>query len=99
MRATTLFRVGGISMMLGGLLGPLGHLVLHPPSHALQYQGTSQWVAGGALGHSQLKLEAAVSTVFSINSIVFAWLGLGLLKGMRVASVVPVIRAQPMGGN
>ncbi|HEV2035173.1 MAG TPA: hypothetical protein VGU71_13410 [Candidatus Dormibacteraeota bacterium] len=55
--------------------------------------------AGGALAHNPLKLEAAVPTVFSINSIVFAWLGLGLLKGMRVASMVPVIRAQPMGGN
>lgn len=222
MKATTLFRVGGISMVLGGLLGPLGHLVLHPPSHALQYQGTSQWVlahavltgswvlilfgvfalygqlhermgvigligfalvcvlclyqiatyafdaftlaairatfpgetatdpngsfnqfpnglfplplsfpvglilfgiaifrsgfgqrwagialaasvvfiyAGGMLAHSPLKLEEAVPIVFSINSLVFAWLGMGLLKGMRVAPLFPVIRPQPTGGN
>jgi hypothetical protein len=53
MKATTLFRLGGLSLVLGGLLGPLGHLVLHPPSHALQYQGTPQWV----LAHSVLTVS------------------------------------------
>jgi hypothetical protein len=52
--------------------------------------------AGGALAHSPLKLEGAGPIVFSINSLVFAWLGLGLLTGVRV---VQVSRPQPMGGN
>ena len=41
---TTLFRIGGISLLLGGLVGPIGHLVLHPPSRALVYQGGPRWV-------------------------------------------------------
>ena len=44
MKASTLSRLGGLSLVLGGILGPFGHLVFHPPSHALQYQGTAQWV-------------------------------------------------------
>jgi hypothetical protein len=222
MKTATLFRLGGLSLALGGVLGPIGHLVLHPPSHALQYQGTPQWVlahsvltvswvlilfgvfalyglghermgviglvgfalvavvclyqvasyafdaftlpairttfpgetatdpngsfnqfpnglfplplsfpiglmlfgiaifrsgfkqrwagmalvvsvvfiyAGGAVAHSPLHIERAIPIVFSINSLVFVWLGLGLFPGPRVASVVPVIRPQPIGGN
>jgi hypothetical protein len=45
----TLFRIGGVSLLLGGLVGPIGHLVLHPPSHALIYQGGSNWVAAHAV--------------------------------------------------
>lgn len=44
MKTNTLLRLGGLSLALGGILGPFGHLVFHPPSHALQYQGTAQWV-------------------------------------------------------
>jgi hypothetical protein len=44
MKANTLFRIEGLSLALGGILGPFGHLIFHPPSHAFQYQGTSQWV-------------------------------------------------------
>lgn len=222
MKTTTLFRIGGLSLALGGLLGPLGHVVLHPPSHALQYQGTPQWAlahaaltvswvlilfgvfalygllhermgvigligfalvtvlclyqmasyafdaftlpairttfpgetatdsngsfnqfpnglsplplsfpiglilfgvaifrsgfgqrwagialvtsvvlmfTGFTVAHGPLHLERAIPIVFSINSLVFAWLGLGLLPGPRVASVAPVIRPQPVGGN
>jgi hypothetical protein len=45
----TLFRIGGSSLLLGGLVGPIGHLVLHPPSHALVYQGGSRWVIAHAV--------------------------------------------------
>jgi hypothetical protein len=45
----TLFRIGGVSLLLGGLVGPIGHLVLHPPSHALLYQGGPRWVAAHAV--------------------------------------------------
>ena len=45
----TLFRIGGISLLLGGLVGPIGHLLLHPPSHALVYQGGSRWVIAHAV--------------------------------------------------
>jgi hypothetical protein len=45
----TLFRIGGVSLLLGGLVGPIGHLVLHPPSHALVYQGGPQWVVAHAV--------------------------------------------------
>jgi hypothetical protein len=55
--------------------------------------------AGGAVAHSPLHIERAIPIVFSINSLVFVWLGLGLFPGPRVASVVPVIRPQPIGGN
>jgi hypothetical protein len=49
MKSNTLFRIAGLSLALGGMLGPLGHLVLHPPSHALEYQGTSQWIVAHAV--------------------------------------------------
>ncbi len=49
MKTNTLLRLGGLSLALGGILGPFGHLVFHPPSHALQYQGTSQWVVAHAV--------------------------------------------------
>ena len=222
MKTTTLFRIGGLLLAIGGLLGPIGHLVLHPPSHALQYQGTPQWVlahavltvswvlilfgvfalyglghkrmgviglvgfalvavvclyqvasyafdaftlpeirstfpgematgpngsfnqfpnglfplplsfpiglilfgiaifrsgfeqrwagiglvvsvvfiyAGGAVAHSPLHFERAIPIVFSINSLVFAWLGLGLLQGMRtgVQVAAPAAVLTPLG--
>jgi hypothetical protein len=55
--------------------------------------------AGFTVAHSPLHLERAIPIVFSINSLVFAWLGLGLLSGLRVASAVPVIRPHAAGGN
>jgi len=48
----TLFLIGGILLLLGGLVGPFGHLVLHPPSHALVYQGGPRWV----IAHSVMTL-------------------------------------------
>ncbi len=45
----TLFRIGGGSLLLGGLVGPIAHLVLHPPSHALVYQGGPRWVIAHAV--------------------------------------------------
>lgn len=39
-----LFRIGGLALLLGGLVGPIGHVVLHPPGHALIYQGGPRWV-------------------------------------------------------
>jgi hypothetical protein len=41
----TLFRLGGAALVVGGLLGPIGHLVLHPPSHAVVYQAWPTWAA------------------------------------------------------
>lgn len=41
----TLFRLGGAALVIGGLLGPIGHLVLHPPSHAVAYQQLPTWMA------------------------------------------------------
>jgi hypothetical protein len=48
MKTNTLFRMAAVSMAMGGLL-VLPALILHPPSHALQYQGTPEWVAAHAL--------------------------------------------------
>jgi len=48
MRTNTLIRLAAVSLALGGLL-VLPALILHPPSHALQYQGTPEWVAAHAL--------------------------------------------------
>ncbi|MHB8589564.1 MAG: hypothetical protein ACYDA0_12035 [Candidatus Dormibacteraceae bacterium] len=46
---TTLFRIGGRALLLGGPVGPFGHLVLHPPSHALVYQGGQRRVIAHAV--------------------------------------------------
>jgi hypothetical protein len=165
MKASTLFRLGGLSFVLGGLLGPLGHLVLHPLYQVATYafdaftlaairstfrgqtatdpngsfnqfpnglfplplsfpiglilfgiaifrSGFGQrWAGialavsivfiygGGVLAHSPLHLEGAIPLGFSLNALVFAWLGVGLLQGERITSVVPVIHSQPIGGN
>ena len=41
----TLFRLGGAALVIGGSLGPMGHLLLHPPSHDVIYQQWPSWVA------------------------------------------------------
>src|SRR5260370_8108940 len=48
MKTNTVIRLAAISLAVGGLL-VLPALILHPPSHALQYQGTPEWVAAHAL--------------------------------------------------
>jgi hypothetical protein len=48
MKTNTLFRFAAVSMAVGGLL-VLPALILHPPSHALQYQGGTDWVVAHAL--------------------------------------------------
>ena len=65
MKANTLLRLGGLSLALGGILGPFGHLVFHPPSHALQYQGTAQWVlAHGILAVSWVLILFGLFALF-----------------------------------
>jgi hypothetical protein len=52
----TLFRLGGAALVVGGLLGPIGHLVLHPPSHAVVYQAWPTWAAA----HTVLTISYAL---------------------------------------
>jgi hypothetical protein len=52
----TLFRLGGAALVVGGLLGPIGHLVLHPPSHAVMYQVWPTWAAA----HTVLTISYAL---------------------------------------
>jgi hypothetical protein len=48
MKTNTLIRSAAVSMVVGGLM-VLPALILHPPSHALQYQGGTAWVLAHAL--------------------------------------------------
>jgi hypothetical protein len=52
----TLFRLGGAALVVGGLLGPIGHLVLHAPSHAVIYQAWPTWAAA----HTVLTISYAL---------------------------------------
>jgi hypothetical protein len=45
--------------------------------------------AGGAVAHSPLQLEKAIPIVFSINSLVFAWLGWSLIQQPKQVSQLP----------
>jgi hypothetical protein len=48
MKTNTLLRSAAVSMAAGGLM-VLPALILHPPSHALQYQGGTAWVLAHTL--------------------------------------------------
>lgn len=86
MKTATLFRLGGLSLVLGGMLGPLGHLVLHPPSHALQYQGTPQW----ALAHAVLTVSWVLILfgAFALYGLRYERMGVIGLVGFALVTVL-----------
>jgi hypothetical protein len=91
MKSNTLFRVAGLSLALGGMLGPFGHLVLHPPSHALEYQGTSQWV----VAHAVLTLSwiLILFGLFGLYGHLHQRMGLIGLLGFALVSVLCLYEA------
>lgn len=86
MKTTTLFRLGGLLLAIGGLFGPIGHFVLHPPSHALQYQGTPQWV----LAHAVLTVSWVLILfgVFALYGLGHERMGVIGLVGFALVAVV-----------
>lgn len=53
-----LLRLSGAALMLGGILAIPGHLVLHPPGHAVEFQQSASWMIAHALSMLSFLLGA-----------------------------------------
>ena len=82
----TLFRLGGAALVVGGLLGPIGHLVLHPPSHAVIYQQMPGWVAA----HTVLTISWALLLLglFALYAKLCERMGIAGLIGFVLLSIM-----------
>lgn len=56
--AAALLRLCGAGLVLSGVLGILGHLVIHPPGHGLEYQQSPSWVFAHTLAMLSFLLGA-----------------------------------------